>query len=406
MRKSLIETIKSNTFIYNLWAFYKSNRQESLMEMEQREYENRAQKEKVNIIENIEELEKVVQKRLISRGIHVVPKDKGRLHIVYAVAPSTWEKHNICDGLEKFGTLASFFLDEQGFSDYHSPSWIKIRNQVDQKLLHFIQDLHSRKSVDVLFSGLIGWHIAPETIEAINRLGIVTCAYFWDDKQAFRGNYIGGRYTNMVDLAKVYDLNLTNSPSSLVKYLVERGLAVFWPEAANPDHFKPLNLPFEYDDSFIGARYGQRPLFIKYLRGNGINVETFGPEWPNGFVSPEKMVEVYAKSRINLGFGGIGYSMKEMCLKGRDFEVPMCAALYLTSYYKDLELMYEIGKEIITYTNKEDCLRKIKWLIDNPSLCENIRKSARERCLRDHSWEKRFEKVFRTLGYLIVNRHR
>lgn len=400
MRNRLKKNIEKSPFLYNIWSVYKSKRQEHWMHLEQIEYEKLARESKIKVLNNEKELKEAINRRLLKRGIKTSPRSKGNLHIIFAVAPSTWEKHNIPPELQKVAFFTPFYYDEQGFTNYHSFSWIETRYQVDRKLIDFVQKNHLQKKVDVFFSGLLGWHISAETIEKINNMGIITCAYFWDDKQAFRGEYIGGRYTNMGELAKVYDLCLTNAPSSLVKYFVEGGLAIFWPEAANPEHFRPLNLPFEYDVSFIGVKYGQRPSFIKYLEDNGIKVETFGEGWPNGFVTPEKMVEIYAQSRINLGFGGIGYSMKEMCLKGRDFEVPMCGALYITSYHKDIELVYEIDKEIVTYKNKEDCLKKIKWLLENPDICDDIRRAVRERCLRDHTWEKRFEKLFKNIGIL------
>jgi len=231
-------------------------------------------------------------------------------------------------------------------------------------------------------------------------MGIPTFGFHWDDKLSFRGELSEGRWSGPAAVASAYDLNLTNSPSSIIKYEAEGGLSIFWPEAANPEHFRPLDLPFEYDVSFIGDCYGYRPIMIEYLRRNGISVETFGPGWSNGSVSEKEMVEIYARSRINLGFGGIGYSMKEQCLKGRDFEVPMCGALYLTSDNPDLHLVYDIGREVVTYTTKEECLTKIHYLLDRPEEAMAIRKAARTICLREHTWERRFESIFKLAGIL------
>lgn len=395
MKDKIKNLVFKSSFLYNLWAVYKSKEQELSMRREQQDYEKMAETAGLKIIKDKGMLSAALKDRLIKRGIRVCPKQKGELHIVFAVAPSTWEKHNICAELSKFGKLTNFFLDEQGFSDYNSPAWIKTRQRAEMFFLQFIKKLHAQRPIDLVFSGLSGWHISAQAIEEINNLGIITCAYCWDDKLGFKGGYFNGRYSGVIDLAKAYDLNLTNAPDSLVKYFVEGGLAMFWPEAANPDFFRPLNLPFEYDVSFVGGRYGQRPLLIEYLKKNGINVKAFGMGWPNSsFISHDKIVEIAAKSRINLGYGGIGYSAKEMCLKGRDFELPMCGALYLTTCHKDLDLVYDLNKEIVTYTNKEDCAEKIKWLLSHPQSCEQIRKCVRTRCLKSHTWEKRFEDLF------------
>ncbi|MEI7639789.1 MAG: glycosyltransferase, partial [Syntrophus sp. (in: bacteria)] len=107
-----------------------------------------------------------------------------------------------------------------------------------------------------------------------------------------------------------------------------------------------------------------------------------------------------SRSLINLGFGGvIGFS-DAYCLKGRDFEIPMSGGLYLTEHHPELERVYEIGEEIVTYRGFEDLLEKIRDLLANPSGAEAIRQRGHERARRDHSWEMLFEKVFDIFGLI------
>jgi len=163
---------------------------------------------------------------------------------------------------------------------------------------------------------------------------------------------------------------------------------MFWPEGTNPDVYKPDDLPFEYDVSFVGQKYGWRPRFIKKLRRYGINVTTFGTGWENGPLSVEEMIKLYSKSRINLGFSEVRFSRKLMCLKGRDFEVPMSGGLYLTQDNPELSLVYEVGKEIVTYKDGKDYAEKIKWLLADHKKADSIRKAAREKALKEHTWSK------------------
>jgi len=224
--------------------------------------------------------------------------------------------------------------------------------------------------------------------------------FSWDDKLHFRGRMYGDRWTGPAALSSVVDINLTNSPGSIMKYTIEGGLAMFWPEAACPNIHKPYNLPFKYDVSFVGKRYGYRPKFITNLRKAGINVTCFGNGWGNGSLSNEEMIKVYSRSRINLGFASVGYSKNLMCLKGRDFEIPMSGGLYLTQDNPELSFVYKIGKEVITYRDEIDCVKKIRWLLDNPKEAEKIRKAGRKRALKEHSWERRFENIFSIIGLL------
>jgi spore maturation protein CgeB len=73
----------------------------------------------------------------------------------------------------------------------------------------------------------------------------------------------------------------------------------------------------------------------------------------------------------------------------------MCGALYLTSYNPDLELCYDVGKEIVCYHDKGDCLAQIRRLLADPDLCDSIRQAARRKGLVRHTWELRFDDAFR-----------
>jgi spore maturation protein CgeB len=181
---------------------------------------------------------------------------------------------------------------------------------------------------------------------------------------------------------------------------VEGALPVYLPEGANPDLHRPSELPKSIDVSFVGQCYGNRPGIIRRLDAEGIRVETFGYGWPNGPLSTEEMVRLYAKSRINLGFGGVEGHEGAYCLKGRDFEIPMSGGLYLTEYHPELERMYDLGKEIVTYRGFDDLLTNIRHLLSDPQRAEAIRQAGFRRARRDHSWEMRFERVF-TLMNLI-----
>ncbi|OFW14935.1 MAG: hypothetical protein A3H27_13455 [Acidobacteria bacterium RIFCSPLOWO2_02_FULL_59_13] len=331
--------------------------------------------------------------RLRARNIARSRSGEGEWHVLYATMPSDWELHNIPPELSRVARMSRYYYSERGF-DPLGRAWVNRRHRLDKDLLEFVHELNAREPIDVFLGYLSGWHIAPETLRAIGALGIVTCGFHLDDKLSFRGEWAGGRWEGPAALAAAYDLNLTSAPSSIVKYEAEGGLAMFWPEAANPRHFRPLDTPFEYDVSFVGACYGYRPVLIRFLRSRGINVATVGPGWPDGPISEAEMVAVYSRSRINLGFGGIGYSDREYCLKGRDFEVPMCGALYLTSHNPELALVFELDKEICTYTSPEDCLRKIEALLGNPERAAALRLAARKCCIEKHTWANRFRELF------------
>jgi hypothetical protein len=336
--------------------------------------------------------------RLASRDINPSCKKKGELHIFITFGLNNWE-WILPKVLESFGRVSAFEWRSIGFDD-RSSSWLDHRDSMNAEMLKSFQKATLEQPVDAVIGYLSGYNTDPNVLESMGKSSAIIFNFCWDDKLNFPGKMLGGRYTSPAAIASAVDLNLTNSPDSVTKYMLHGGLAIFWPEAAHPNTHRPYNLPFEYDVSFVGGKYGLRPKFIAKLKRTGINVATFGNGWSNGPLSDEEMVKLYSRSRINLGFSGIGHSKKLMCLKGRDFEIPMSGGLYLTQDNPELSLVYDVNREILTYRDERDCVEKITYLLNHPQEAAKIRKTGRERALRDHTWEKRFEQIFKMAGLL------
>lgn len=345
-----------------------------------------------------DELQSALAERLAQRGIRGKGEPKGDLHIFFAYALENWERV-LGPALGGFGEVTEFEWLGLGFN-HHRQDWLSVRDEMNRAMLEAFEQAHSQRPVDVVFGYLSGYTMDPKILARMGRVGSVIFNFSLDDKLHFPGEIIGGRYSNTAALAEVVDMNLTNAPESIIKYMVHGGLAAFWPEAAWPKVHRPYELDFEFDVSFVGKRYGWRPRFIKKLESLGTKVTCFGPGWRNGALSDEQMVQLYSRSRINLGFAGVGHSRRLMCLKGRDFEVPASGGLYLTQNNPELDLVYEIGREIVTYSDERDCANKIAWLLAAPEKADQIRQAGYRRSLAEHIWEKRFEEILSLAGLL------
>lgn len=350
MKKTFKKLIRKISPLENLYIKIKAWLQEKKARKSLEFYEKKIEG---NYPKNKEEIEKALKERLLRRNIISSPKKKGELHIFTAYPSHNWEKI-IPKALSPFGKVSVFDWLAEGFDSRNEKDWPGIRDEMNRALLKKFWEVHSRHPVDIFFGYVTGYSVSPETLKKIADEGVIVFNFSWDDKLQFPGPVIGGRYASAAALAGDVDLNLTNAPEAVVKYYGHGGLAMFWPEPALPEIHRPYDLPFEFDVSFVGGKYGWRPKFIQKLRKAGIDVECFGSGWENGPISGEEMIKLYSKSRINLGFSGIGYSKKLMCLKGRDFEVPMSGGLYLTQNNPELELVYNVGKEIVTYEDKKD----------------------------------------------------
>lgn len=389
----LKEWLKHNKLFYRLLYCFRAARQNRAIAAEQVGYERQASALGVTKDEDTRNVFRKLRERLKMRGIVWPPSPVSRpLHVLYLSVPGNWERHNIPPDLKQNWDVSCFFLKDNGIPVEFG--WNEVRRRVDDQLPKFVCELHARAPVDLILSYLSGSQISSRTITRINAMGIPTFSFHFDDRRFFNGQKFGDQWSGPVAVCGAYDLNLTNSRASLIKYRCEGANALFWPEGANPSFFRPLAIRRRYQVSFCGARYGQRPFLVEYLRARGIRIDCFGRDWEHGYQSEEDLVEIFNASEINLGFGYVTES-NEQCLKGRDFEVPACGALYLTSYNEDLARVYTLGKEIETYSSFDDCAEKIHILLADPERCERIRSAAREAATTRNSWTQR---VFQLLN--------
>jgi hypothetical protein len=345
-----------------------------------------------------EALRAALRARLAARRAGRPPQPKGALHVFLAYYAGAWERI-LPRALAPFGEVTAFEWRSLGWDD-RAPDWLARRDAMNAAMLEAFRRADSVRRVDAVVGYLSGRVIGPEVLAAMASAGAAVFNFCFDDKLSFPGPLLGGRYTSPAAIASVVDLNLTSSPDSVVKYAVHGGLATFFPEGAHPEVHRPVEAPFEHDVSFVGARYGRRPAFLRRLARRGVRVATFGRGWPGGELSSEEMVRLYSVSRVNLGFGGIGHSMRLVNLKGRDFEVPMSGGLYLTQDDPELRLVYDVGREVLTYRDADDCARIVQRVLADPGRAQAIRSAGRARCLRDHTYEARWTGVFQLAGLL------
>lgn len=329
----------------------------------------------------------------------VVPKPKGALSIVSVYHHYNWEDGAFKPALGKFGTVRRH--DWFRAFDHTDRNWRRtLKARMNRDLLERIGQWVASERPDVIFTYLSGELVYPETVRNLRSLGVPMIHLSLNDKEHFVGKIRGGLAFGSRDICRWFDLCWTSTEDALKKYCVEGALPVYLPEGANPELHRPLDLQKSVDVSFVGQCYGNRPAIIRRLAAEGIRVEAFGYGWPNGPLSTEEMVRLYAKSRINLGFGGVAGYEATYCLKGRDFEIPMSGGLYLTEFHPELEKVYEPGKEIVVYRDFDDLLAQIRQLLADPQRAEAIRQAGMRRARRDHTWEMRFDRIFRLMGLI------
>jgi spore maturation protein CgeB len=236
---------------------------------------------------------------------------------------------------------------------------------------------------------------------------------------------------------------------------------IFFPMAANPDVYRPLDLPMRYDVTFAGQRYGDRTQGMLALREGGVDAHAFGQgwgadpaspasaaraggerrraltpwataaraaelllQWRNPFaaaldvkadrrlrerhaaalhpiLSDDAYVALFSESRISLGFLIVGDTHRTARplrqVRLREFEAPMAGAFYVTGFLEEIGRHYEIGREIVCTKSMPELVDRCRYYLAHDEERERIRRAGYERAHRDHTWARRFTALFAEL---------
>jgi len=365
----------------------------------------RLQREKKHYVRTFNKLRLTIpdnedlRQQLNKRFPHLVSKAKGELKIIAIYHHYNWEDEALKPSLEKFGNVRHY--DWFNEFDHQRKDWHKsLKEKMNRTLINQVNNWMNESRADVVFAYLSGELVEPQVLQTIRNYGVPMVNLALNDKEHFVGKIRSGRAFGARDICRYFDLCWTSTEEALIKYRVEEALAVYLPEGANPEIHKPQEVEKSIDVSFVGQCYGNRAAVISELRKKGIAVKAYGLGWPEGPLSIKEMVSIYSRSKINLGFSGVAGHDNTYCLKGRDFEIPMSGGLYLTEAHPELANVFHPGKEIITYSGIDDLVQKIKYYLSHPAEAGEIRRKGYERALHEHTWEMRFEKIFRLLGLL------
>jgi spore maturation protein CgeB len=318
------------------------------------------------------------------------------LRIFYMGTDELQDRAGILQGLEQVGEVTYFEQADGKYGQYLSGTRADRQIKNSERLLQMFETLHvDGRTPDILFGQMQGRYVFGRTLDEIrNRYGTLVANVNMDDRHQFFGTKENGAWGGTYELVSHTDLALTAAPECVSWYLKEGCPAVFFPEASDPKIFRPMpGLPKLHDVSFIGGRYGIRDKVVSALRKAGIQVTAYGTGWEAGRLANDEVPLVFAQSKIILGIGTIGHSPDFYTLKIRDFDATMAGSCYLTHPNPDLSLLFEVGKELVTYVDSDDCVAKVKYYLERDEEREAIAIAGRLRCEREHTWAGRFAKV-------------
>jgi len=307
--------------------------------------------------------------------------------------------------------------------EYPYDSIVEIgRIKFNERLL----DLIRKEKPDVFLAFMYTDELDADILKKIKESGVVSIAWFADDYW---------RFFNYSRRWPPYFSWIVTTYSKAFEWYRAAGFENIirsqW--ACDTSFYKPLDLPKDMDVSFVGQYKPPRGRVVEALEGEGVSVQAFGPGWPNGKVSQEKMIEVFSRSKINLNlnvrpglfsprvFARTFFRKSRNKIRpdfhvidnlraylhfpiphthARPFELAGCRAFVISGLSEDIRDYYAEGKEMIFYSSTKDLIEKTAYYLRRDGERERIAEAGYSRTLRDHTYENRFREIFRTAGLL------
>jgi hypothetical protein len=96
-----------------------------------------------------------------------------------------------------------------------------------------------------------------------------------------------------------------------------------------------------------------------------------------------------AISRSKIGFNMHGEVARDYAANIRLFEITGVGSCMVTDWKKNLNEIFEIDKEAISFNSGDECIEKIKWLLNHPKERKEIALAGQKRVLKDHTFKIR-----------------
>lgn len=314
------------------------------------------------------------------------------------------DKSGFFQALQRVADVEVFTRDDGAWGQNDPASYALRRERNTQRLWVLVSGLAARGwTPDLLLMQTWACLVEPEMFSRIRQaFGTMIVNVAMDDRHQYWGRRVHGEWDGTFPLIPHLDLTLTAAPEAVDWYRKEGGVALFFPEASDPDIFYPMpELPKIHAVSFVGSRYGIREKVVTALRKAGIQVTAYGSGWDCGRIAIADVPRLFAQSKIVLGVSAIGHCPDFVGLKLRDFDAPMSGSCYLTQHNADLHGLYEVGREIDTYHSAAECVKRARYLLAHDVERETMATAGRARAMRDHTWDARLRILWAHLGLEI-----
>ncbi len=142
------------------------------------------------------------------------------------------------------------------------------RPRFSEQLIKQFEEAQARAPVDLFFSYFYSSYVEPEAIRNVGAAGPVTVNWYCNASYQF---------ALVEEIAPAYNYCLVPERFRLDDYRAVGATPIYCQEAANPQIYRPYDLPRTYDVAFVGQRYGDREVFLRELIDAGVDARAGVP---------------------------------------------------------------------------------------------------------------------------------
>lgn len=207
-------------------------------------------------------------------------------------------------------------------------------------------------------------------------------------------------------LLKNYSSIITSHPEYLQEYSQKFKNTYLIKAAFDKEHYIRSNwLERPIMTSFVGSisrSHVNRLNFLEEL-SQKIELKTFGfgfdtlspisklrGQW-GGEVWGQKYYDILSKTRVSINYHAD--FVKNNSTNLRIFESTGMGTILLTNHTKDLEKIFEIDVEVISFKNLSEAKDKIDFIMKNPSIGQSIADAGRNRTHISHNYDVRTSEI-------------
>lgn len=132
----------------------------------------------------------------------------------------------------------------------------------------------------------------------------------------------------------------------------------------------------------------------KHKKHSEVDINYYSKKMLNSAKPPVFGLDMYKLlSKSKMCFNIHGDIAKKCAGNVRLFEATGIGTCLITDWKENMSDLFDLENEVVTYKSVDECIEKVKWLLNNPTEAKKIALAGQKRTLRDHTIENRVNTV-------------